>query len=65
MRGGGPCWLLWAPQGLVHQLGVVSFFKQLNLKEEPGLLLHLFTPFFFPSLLPCVYKPAIEGQGTL
>lgn len=65
-RGGSPCWLPWARWGLVHQLGVISFClnSQLDLKQEPGLLFHLFTPFFFPSLLPCLYKPAVQEQVT-
>lgn len=47
----------------VGSRGVISLFKQLNLKQEPGLLFHLFTPFFFPSLLLCLYTPAVQGQG--
>lgn len=39
--------------------------KQLNWKQEPDLLFHLFTPFFVLSVLPCIYKPATQAQVTV
>lgn len=64
-RGWCPFWLSGARSELMSQLGdISSLFKQLDWKQEPGLLFHLFPPFFFPSLLPCPSQPAGQGQVT-